>query len=542
MTGSGVTVERGNELISFDAEVLGVLEDGIFSGVDMILANLESPVVEEFGVWAGKSGSPVYAEDGRLIGSVSYVLAGSPTTIAGITPADAMLGLYDYPSTTAGLRMNQEVALPAAMQRRVVAESDATASQAANGMTPLVLPLAISGVRPGRVAQIAERLGLDGNVRPYAANSAPSGGGSVDEIFPGSNFAAALSYGYLSVAGVGTTTDVCNGTALAFGHPMLFDGRTSLSAHSADAIVIQPDGPPFGSFKVANIGGVVGTVDQDRLLGLRAPLGDGPETTSVRSRIFSPPRNSDVSGQTWVTRDDVVPDLAASHVLSNLDAAIDAFAVEGRVQLTWTARGTRSNGSSWTLTRTNSFADQFDVTFAATGELFSWLSAIETNQFADVNIDDVNATGSVSQTFQRLRFGNVQVAVNNGAFRNIGAIDRLRVRAGDAIKVRVALIKHQEETPSRTVNLRMEVPNRLAGRSVRLAVAGGASLQGETDVFGGTSFNDILARMRRTESNNDLLARLEVSGDAGPQVFVKAEEVLVNVVGGRRTVPVTVAP
>jgi hypothetical protein len=108
--------------------------------------------------------------------------------------------------------------------------------------------------------------------------------------------------------------------------------------------------------------------------------------------------------------------------------------------------------------------------------------------------------------------------------------------------VRVPLIKHQEETPSRTVNLRLEVPNRLAGRSMRLAVAGGASLQNETDVFGGTSFNDILARMRRTESNNDLLARLEVSGDAGPQVLMKTEEVLVNVVGGRRTVPVTVAP
>ena len=54
---------------------------------------------------------------------------------------------------------------------------------------------------------------------------------------------------------------------VAFGHPMNFDGPTSLSVHNADAIVIQDD--LIAPFKLANIGGLVGTLDQDRMTGIR---------------------------------------------------------------------------------------------------------------------------------------------------------------------------------------------------------------------------------------------------------------------------------
>ena len=73
--------------------------------------------------------------------------------------------------------------------------------------------------------------------------------------------------------------------ALAFGRPFLWTGRTELSTHTADAIVIQPDGG--FSYKLANPGGVVGTVDQDRLTGLRAALGNGPVPTVISSTVRS---------------------------------------------------------------------------------------------------------------------------------------------------------------------------------------------------------------------------------------------------------------
>jgi hypothetical protein len=539
MTGRGRTVERGTEPARFDAEVLGVLADGIAPGVDLIIADLESAAIERAGVWAGMSGSPVYAEDGRLIGAVAYSLSSAPSSIAGITPAEAMFELYGYPGVSTGQRMNDEVSLPAAMRRKA-AKSGTAADQVGDGMSQLRLPLAVSSLRPARFEELVGRLGRDVSVTAVPANRAAAGSGPASDIVAGSNFAAALSYGDLTVAGVGTTTDVCRGTALAFGHPMLHDGRTSLSAHSADAIVVQPDAV-FGSFKLTNIGGVVGRVDQDRLTALRAPLGDDPRPTVVRSRIRSTSLDNDRTARTWVNRSKDVPNLATFHVLANLDRMLDTVISEGRTQLTWTAEGTTKNGSPWKIRRANRFAAQGDASFASVAEMLEWLYAINTNRFTAVDVDRISVTGSVDESFQRLRLGDVRVAVNGGKFRRIGAIERLRVRAGDVINVRAPLIRYRQQTPSRTVNLRMEVPPRLAGRSMQVGVFGGESLQGEVNIAGGTSFDDILARMRRQESNNDVVARLQVSGEAGPQVLGEGVQSVGNVVGGRRTLPVTVA-
>src|SRR6187551_2522153 len=73
LTGTGYTVERGTEPAPFKATVLGRITDGIAPGIDMIMAELDSPALTRSGgVWAGMSGSPVYASGGQLIGSVSY--------------------------------------------------------------------------------------------------------------------------------------------------------------------------------------------------------------------------------------------------------------------------------------------------------------------------------------------------------------------------------------------------------------------------------------------------------------------------------------
>ena len=64
---------------------------------------------------------------------------------------------------------------------------------------------------------------------------------------------------------------------------MNFDGPTALSAHNASAIVIQDD--PTAPFKLANIGGLVGTLDQDRMAGIRALLGPAPTPIVVTSHV-----------------------------------------------------------------------------------------------------------------------------------------------------------------------------------------------------------------------------------------------------------------
>ena len=278
MTDYGLTVEKGMTPTRFDAEIIGVVEDGIAPGVDMILADLDSPTIEVAGVWAGMSGSPIYSTDGRLIGAVGNGSAGT-SSLAGITPADAMLDLYSYPGAQASARTSHRVTLPRVLQRRAVEKSDATAKEAREGLSPLRLPLAVTGLQRETYERLQRTLGRNWAVTAVHAPKAVTPAASAAEISPGSNFAAALSYGDVAISSIGTTTDVCDSAAVAFGHPLLHSGQTRLSAHAANAVTIAPNGQGR-SVKVANLAAVVDTVDQDRLAGVRAQLGDGPPRRS----------------------------------------------------------------------------------------------------------------------------------------------------------------------------------------------------------------------------------------------------------------------
>ena len=81
---TGLTVGEGTQPDGFTGEVIGVLDNGIMPGLDMILVRLTSTEINRVGgIWSGMSGSPVYAADGRLIGAVSYGLAAGPSKVAG---------------------------------------------------------------------------------------------------------------------------------------------------------------------------------------------------------------------------------------------------------------------------------------------------------------------------------------------------------------------------------------------------------------------------------------------------------------------------
>ena len=61
---TGLTVTQGTAPEGFEGEVLGVLQDGIAPGLDMVMVRLSSAEIDRVGgIWQGMSGSPVYAED-----------------------------------------------------------------------------------------------------------------------------------------------------------------------------------------------------------------------------------------------------------------------------------------------------------------------------------------------------------------------------------------------------------------------------------------------------------------------------------------------
>ena len=65
---------------------------------------------------------------------------------------------------------------------------------------------------------------------------------------PGDAIGAALSFGDFTVPATGTTTYVCGGKAVAFGHPFLFTGPTVIGATRARVLRIVAY-PTFGPIK-----------------------------------------------------------------------------------------------------------------------------------------------------------------------------------------------------------------------------------------------------------------------------------------------------
>jgi len=265
------TVSSGTTPDALTGEVVGVLDDGIAPGVDMIMVTLTgSRVTDEdgdvdAGIWAGMSGSPVYARNGRLIGAVSYGLSASPSEYAGVTPAAHMYDVRD--GDAAGART---VDVPARVEGQL--RDDGVAAAGNERLRRLSMPMSVSGsLGQHRLDRLAERAGVQ---RTLTARGGRSGAAAPPDLMAGGNLAASLSYGDITAAGIGTVTAVCGTRVVGFGHPMLWSGRSDLTMHGADAVFVQRD-TTFGSFKVANPSARVGAIVQDRLAAITGLLGDG---------------------------------------------------------------------------------------------------------------------------------------------------------------------------------------------------------------------------------------------------------------------------
>ena len=137
-TVTGLTVTQGKSPSTFSGTIIGVLNDGIEPGVDMVMAKLSSNEITDNGIWEGMSGSPVYDEQtGELIGAVAYTLAWGATQVAGITPWEDM-------QTYAGQPAPPDVQVPVSAARAIARHTSVTRAQASQGFTEVATPKLVS--------------------------------------------------------------------------------------------------------------------------------------------------------------------------------------------------------------------------------------------------------------------------------------------------------------------------------------------------------------------------------------------------------------
>lgn len=469
-SGTGYTVATGRTVETFEAEVLGLLEDGIGPDRDLIVVDLAGAAIEGAGgVWSGMSGSPVYVGD-RLLGAVSYSMSGSSSTLAGLTPAEDMLGLLDLPAAGAeaadGKRADgtgigvKRVEFSPAVRAKVAARHGESAAD--GGLERMRLPVSISGLRRERVDYITEaveRAGLGLAVSP--GGRAPAPGDDVPatgELAGGDNYVAALSYGDVTSAAIGTTTLTCGESALAFGHPFLFGGAVRQGASAGDAISVVPDAV-FGPYKLANIAEPVGIVDQDRMAGLRTVLGEVPSTIPVRSTTTVPETNASRGGATEVVASADVPSLTPMHLLNNIDVVLDQLGAGGS-KVNWTVHGVTASGAKFELKRANRYTSDYDIAFDSIFELEQQLYAIAENPFTDVEFTGVDLDAELTTDVERYELGRVEASVNGGPF----ATGEVVATPGDTIRIRAVLSAGAE--PNREVTTAVTVPDNAKGAGV----------------------------------------------------------------------------
>ena len=567
MTGTGLTVVRGTQPVEFAVEVLGVLEDGAAPGRDLIVVDTSGAAIDEAGgIWSGMSGSPVYLgdpDDGRLIGAVAYGFSEGPSSIGGLTPAADLLELAALETSAAGAGAAgaagtgaAEAALSGGPQR-LAAGADPRAGAPGAGLRRLATPLAVSGVDAAgrqRLQDAADRSGLHVLVTTggaAAAPGAPAQPGAATPATPaaaapaaGENFAAALSAGDVTSAAIGTTTFTCDGRTVAFAHPLFGDGRTALAAHTASAVTVVDD-PESGPFKLANLAGSFGTVDQDRTTGLRAGSTPRPAPIPVTSEVASTGVGRARAGRTEVVRSADLPLLASEHLLANV-VAVDDRVGPGSATATLAVSGSVAGGPDWRYQRSEIFASEsdigFEVAFTSFLEALSRLAAVDGLAFSAVT------TGvTVTPEVRRYELGGLLVAVGGGEARRVDPEAPLTLPAGAQVTV-TAELSGAGDAPH-AVELTVTVPADATGGT--LVVEGGGTppdaaapswpAEAPANPEDAATAPEVLAELAAQPMHSELAARFEpipaAPGQPGP---AQDREILDRVVEGMVAVPVSV--
>ena len=487
MQGIGVTVFEGVTREQFDVHVLGVLTNVLGPRRSLIVARLEGGPLARTGVIQGMSGSPVYIDD-RLVGAVSYALGTfSREAIAGITPIEEMAATDATPVRTArrwpvspprpeGVTHAALVdvmarALPPAepFARRPgdvrgagLAATDAGRLGAL--LRPIATPLVLSGFTPD-IHDLWSAAFETGGLVPVVGGLRAGAPSNADDapLEPGDPVGASLIQGDLAMAGTGTVTLVEDGRVYAFGHPFYNLGRAQLPMTRAHVTTLLPS--LAISSRLAAIGPVLGTIDQDRSTGIYGSLGAGPEMIPVSLRIAAADRRLSERFDFEIIDDPLfTPILTLTGVLNTFISWTRDIAPSSTYEVTGIAT---LGGGRGDVAFRNVFTGQsaaLSAALSATTPLMSLLG----NRFEPVAVEGIDVEITTHERPRTAMLERVR-------------IDADRIRPGDDVPVWIVARTLDGEAIATTVNV--AVPRDASG-SLQLLVADAATLDRRETQFG----------------------------------------------------------
>jgi hypothetical protein len=465
MKGTGRTVFSGDKIDSFEIEVLGVMEN-VQPKRSWILARLKGQGLENTGVIAGMSGSPVYI-DGQLIGSIAFSYAFAREAIAGITPIEEMLALTQkgkevrlQTGSTRDLMQNdltQEGLARAYLEMTSRKTEVFTPDQA---FIPVKVPLIFSGFSE-RAFRLFKPYFSQNNFHPVlsvgqtAAQTLNLSPRTV-VLSEGEAVGVQLMTGDLDLTAVGTVTYVDGNRILAFGHPFYNLGPVDYGLTRAGVLAVVPS--LESSFKLTSTGELIGRVVQDRNSGVLAEVGNLPRYIPINIDL----QDSPVSLRQFKLK--IVNDQILSPALINLGLYTLLSSEErsyGNLSVDFEADLFLEQGLNVHLE--DLFSGNLD---SATTSLSSLVAAVvymlKNNEFRDIRVNQIDLKARV---VEQIRTATLEKALLN----------KYEVQAGEIIKVQVYFRTFDNET--KTEEVEFLAPSLPPGSEFQLVVAEASYIQ-----------------------------------------------------------------
>jgi len=304
---TGETVVQGTTISSFNVHVIDVVRAA--NQGPRILVSVSGPAVDQTGVAAGMSGSPVYCLDAsgtlRNAGAISQGIGQYGNNVALVTPIEQMLG---------------EPVKPPSSAPRLTAKARS-----------LLGPFTVGGLSPSLLG-VLQQAGRDAGRSVIAAP--PSLGVAdfpVQDLVPGASVGAAYSTGTIASGAVGTVTYRDGSTVYAFGHELDGAGRRSLLLEDAYVYYVVSNPDPSASYKLAFPGHPLGTLTSDTQAAVIGELGALPSLIPVQVTAHDLDTGRVISEQTQVADETAVGLPLGSSLLDTIaplavgQAAIDIY-------------------------------------------------------------------------------------------------------------------------------------------------------------------------------------------------------------------------
>lgn len=468
LRGHGLTVIRGFNVETFFVEILDVIPQSP-PIPPLVMVRVSGDVIERSGgIAAGMSGSPVYIDD-KLLGAIGYGYALTDHRIGLVTPAGPMLEMMELlPETHLPL---DPIHLP-------------------RGFSPLQTPLMLGGFGQRARLLMAERWPQE-NVQIMTGTAGFSMMENPPSLQPGSAFAVQLLRGDFQAASFGTVTHVAGHKFVGFGHSFMHRGEVEYFVTPASVHYTMPN-LEF-PFKIASTGPTVGSLLQDRGVGVAGVLDREPPFLPVNIRITDEDKQITREFSVDAVKDpSIVETLVISSAYQAVDATLDRVGSgTGHVRLEFQGENLTNR-----VIRDNMYYSDSDIAVWSLVDLAEGLNLFIHNALQEVILTEVQ----------------IEIAVEKQ--RRTAAIEKatprvFQVKPGESIEVEVQIRPYRAAVETRI--LRMEVPpDTLPGMMTVTVRAGGSDyFIGKPPVH--TTFQDVEdgdEPMRQAPSGAESLEKL----------------------------------